>query len=88
MVVETQSVQFDNIALDSGATLSPVEIAYETWGTLDADGGNAVPRCLVSRIHQDCRHPPRDADCVPDVDSAPNRHAALTPNDRHSRDRD
>ena len=32
-------------ALDSGATLSDVVLAYETWGTLDADGSNAVLLC-------------------------------------------
>jgi homoserine O-acetyltransferase len=32
-------------ALDSGATMSDVTIAYETWGTLDADGANAVLLC-------------------------------------------
>ena len=30
MVVETQITRFESIALDSGATLNPVEIAYET----------------------------------------------------------
>ena len=42
MVVETKSVAFDSIALDSGATLSPVEIAYETYGALDAGKSNAI----------------------------------------------
>ena len=42
MVVETKSVSFDSIALDSGATLSPVEIAYETYGDLDTDKSNAI----------------------------------------------
>jgi homoserine O-acetyltransferase len=42
MVVETQCARFDAIALDSGATLSPVEIAYETWGRLNADRSNAI----------------------------------------------
>ncbi len=32
-------------ALDSGATLSDVVIAYETWGRLDADASNAVLLC-------------------------------------------
>ncbi len=32
-------------ALESGATLSPVTIAYETWGTLDEQGSNAVLLC-------------------------------------------
>ncbi|SIN60562.1 homoserine O-acetyltransferase [Parasphingorhabdus marina DSM 22363] len=33
------------LALDSGATLAPVDIAYETYGTLDADAGNAILIC-------------------------------------------
>ena len=32
-------------ALDSGVALSDVVVAYETWGTLDADGRNAVLLC-------------------------------------------
>jgi homoserine O-acetyltransferase/O-succinyltransferase len=42
MVVDTQCARFDSIALDSGATLSPVEIAYETYGSLNADRSNAI----------------------------------------------
>jgi homoserine O-acetyltransferase len=42
MVVETQYARFESIALDSGATLSPVEIAYETYGQLNADRSNAI----------------------------------------------
>jgi homoserine O-acetyltransferase len=33
------------LRLDGGVLLSPVEIAYETYGTLDADGGNAILIC-------------------------------------------
>ncbi|MEO0439768.1 MAG: homoserine O-acetyltransferase [Pseudomonadota bacterium] len=33
------------LALDSGAALTPVDIAYETYGTLDADAGNAILIC-------------------------------------------
>jgi len=32
-------------ALDSGATLSDVVVSYEPWGSLDADGSNAVLLC-------------------------------------------
>jgi homoserine O-acetyltransferase len=42
MVVETRSAHFESISLDSGATLSPVEVAYETYGQLDATRGNAI----------------------------------------------
>lgn len=33
------------LRLDSGAALTPVDIAYETYGTLAPDGGNAVLVC-------------------------------------------
>ncbi len=32
-------------ALDGGGTLRDITLAYETWGTLDADAGNAVLVC-------------------------------------------
>jgi homoserine O-acetyltransferase len=32
-------------ALDTGATLQDVTVAYETWGRLDADGSNAILVC-------------------------------------------
>jgi homoserine O-acetyltransferase len=35
----------DPLVLESGATLAPVEVAYETYGTLDADASNAVVVC-------------------------------------------
>ena len=35
----------DPLALDCGATLGPVEVAYETYGQLNADRSNAVVVC-------------------------------------------
>ncbi len=47
--VETQRVvlftEDDPLVLDSGATLAPVEVAYETYGELNADRTNAVFVC-------------------------------------------
>lgn len=42
MIVEPQSVCFDSIALDSGASLSPVEVCFETYGTLNSSKSNAI----------------------------------------------
>src|SRR6476646_10416358 len=42
MIVETHVVGFDSISLDSGATLTPVEVAYETYGVLNAAKSNAI----------------------------------------------
>ncbi len=48
-VVETQQVvlftEDDPLLLASGETLAPVEVAYETYGTLAPDGSNAVFVC-------------------------------------------
>ena len=47
------------LRLDSGATLAPVEIAYETYGTPAPDGGNAVLVChaLTGDHHVASPHP-------------------------------
>jgi len=49
-VVETRSLTFaereqDYLDLESGARLGPITVAYETYGTLDAQGSNAVLIC-------------------------------------------
>ncbi len=47
------------LALDGGAMLGPVSIAYETYGRLDADGGNAILIChaLTGDQHVASQHP-------------------------------
>jgi homoserine O-acetyltransferase len=42
MIVEAHVARFDSIALDGGATLAPVEVAYETYGALNAQKSNAI----------------------------------------------
>ena len=42
MIVETQFARFDSLALDCGVTLSPVDVAYETYGTLNSEKSNAI----------------------------------------------
>ena len=47
------------LPLDSGATLTPVDIAYETYGTLNADRSNAILVChaLTGDQHVASVHP-------------------------------
>src|SRR2546429_2971254 len=42
MIVETYSARFDSIPLDNGATLAPVDVAYETYGELNQAKSNAI----------------------------------------------
>jgi len=47
------------LALDGGAKLAPVELAYETYGTLSADASNAILIChaLTGDQHVASNHP-------------------------------
>jgi homoserine O-acetyltransferase len=47
------------LMLDGGASLSQIEIAYETYGTLNADGSNAILLChaLTGDQHVASAHP-------------------------------
>src|ERR1019366_930904 len=42
MIVSANTVRFDSIALDNGTTLGPIEVAYETYGELNAARTNAI----------------------------------------------
>jgi homoserine O-acetyltransferase len=63
MIVHTQQVTFDEeLRLQSGATLRPVTLAYETYGTLNADRSNTILIChaLSGDAHVAGRHSPHD----------------------------
>ncbi|MGD0364014.1 MAG: homoserine O-acetyltransferase, partial [Bryobacteraceae bacterium] len=42
MIVEAHVALFDSISLDGGVTLAPVEVAYETYGSLNSQKSNAI----------------------------------------------
>ncbi len=45
MITETSTVRFDSLDLDCGEKLHSVEVAYETWGKLNAARSNAIYVC-------------------------------------------
>ena len=42
MIVEANCVRFDSLSLDNGATLAPVDVAYESYGQLNDAKTNAI----------------------------------------------
>ena len=63
MIVHTQHVTFDEeLRLKSGATLRPFTLAYETYGTLNADRSNTILIChaLSGDAHVAGRHSAHD----------------------------
>jgi len=51
---------FDSLPLQRGGQLGPVTLAYETWGTLNAEGDNAIliTHALTGNAHaHDVEHP-------------------------------
>ena len=42
MLIERNHVRFDSLSLDSGATIGPVQAAYETYGVLNSSKTNAI----------------------------------------------
>ena len=56
----SEVVRFDasrTLALDSGQTLSPVQIAYQTYGALNADKSNAILLCHALTADQHAANP-------------------------------
>jgi homoserine O-acetyltransferase/O-succinyltransferase len=63
MIVHTQQVTFDeDLRLQSGTTLGPITLAYETYGTLNSDRSNAILIChaLSGDAHVAGWHSPHD----------------------------
>lgn len=63
MIVQTQYFHYNGeIRLQSGATLGPITLAYETYGQLNADRSNAILICHAwsGDAHVAGRHSPDD----------------------------
>ena len=63
LIVKTQQATFEEeLRLQSGAVLAPITLAYETYGTLNADRSNAIliAHALSGDAHVAGRHQPSD----------------------------
>ncbi len=63
MIVQTEQVTFDRVLhLQSGATLGPITLAYESYGRLNRERSNAILIChaLSGDAHVAGRHSPHD----------------------------
>ena len=54
--VETQRATFDSLALDCGVTLKDVNVAYETYGELNAERSNAILVLHAAHKHLLAQH--------------------------------
>lgn len=45
LIAHTQVARFEALTLDTGAVLSPVDVAFQSYGTLNADKSNAILIC-------------------------------------------
>jgi len=60
-IVEPQSFTIDSLKLINGETISPVTVVYQTYGTLDPDGRNAmlILHGMGGTAHAAGRHTPQ-----------------------------
>ncbi len=65
-LVKTESIELfsDGLRLDCGETLAPVTVAYETYGSLNTEGSNAILIChaLTASAHVAGYHTIEDSD--------------------------
>src|SRR5207237_5066190 len=50
---QVYTYSFDHLPLQRGGVFGPVTLAYETWGTLNAEGDNAI---LITHALTGSRH--------------------------------
>ncbi len=52
---QVHTYTFDSLWLQQGVKFGPVTLAYETWGTLNAAGDNAVLMSRRSTLSSSCK---------------------------------